>query len=402
MAEMETKVLCAKLLQDEKLAEKAMAKLNSAVQGKSAHEAAVLAAQHCRKLLIREDSSAFEDIKSSLMISEQLAFSEIRDDDEAGCYAYLVAQLSHRHRFAFLLKTEAGLTAEEIAKCLKLKPAEVESDLAAAWNTMTRTLDSMQKDKEEPVPMYAALRTKLTESLAGIDLPEQAAVKTYINTAAAAPKRKKVKKPAITAPTPRNYKKMGIMAACFAVICAAIVIAVSVATGGDYAGGYYADIEIENYGTVTVQLNEKAAPVTVENFIELAESDYYDGKTFHRIMEGFMMQGGSENGDGKSVAGAETIVGEFAANGYNNPLTHTRGAISMARASDYDSGSTQFFIVHQDNQESLDGLYAAFGYVVSGMDIVDEICETAQPTDDNGTIPAEEQPVIKDVTIREA
>lgn len=115
-----------------------------------------------------------------------------------------------------------------------------------------------------------------------------------------------------------------------------------------------------------------------------------------------MMQGGSENGDGKSVTGAQTIVGEFAANGYNNPLTHTRGAISMARASDYDSGSTQFFIVHQDNQESLDGLYAAFGYVVSGMDIVDEICETAQPTDNNGTIPAEEQPVIKDVTIREA
>ena len=105
MAEMEMKVLCEKLLQDEKLAEKAMAKLHTATAGKPANEAALITAQYCRKLLLKEDAYAFEDIKSSLMISEQLAFSEIRDDDEAGCYAYLVSQLSHLHRFAFVLKT---------------------------------------------------------------------------------------------------------------------------------------------------------------------------------------------------------------------------------------------------------------------------------------------------------
>lgn len=406
MAEMEMKVLCEKLLQDKTLAEKAMAKLNTAIAGKSANEAAVVAAQHCRKLLLKEDAYAFEDIKSSLMISEQLAFSEIRDDDEDGCYAYLVSQLSHLHRFAFILKTEAGLTVEEIAKILKLKVPAAEAALASAWNTMTRTLDSMQKDKEEPVPMYAELRAKLTDALSDITLPEQVERKTYINTEAGKPKREKVKKPPITAAvsTTKSHKKLSIIAACLVVIGVVILFVVSGATstGGEYAGGYFADIEIENYGTVTVQLNEKAAPLTVEHFIELAESDYYDGKTFHRIMEGFMMQGGSLNGDGLSDPNEETIKGEFAANGVENPLSHTRGAISMARSSSYDSGSTQFFIVHQDNQPSLDGLYAAFGYVTKGMDIVDEICTSAKPLDNNGKIAPEAQPVIKDVTIREA
>lgn len=408
MAENETKKisaaeLCRKLLQDDKLAEKASAKLNSAVQGKSDTEAAMITAQQCRKLLLKNDSYAFEDIKSARMISEQLAFSEIRDDDEEGCYEYLVSQLSHRHRFEFILKAEAGLETEEIAKCLKLKAAEVEKDLAAAWNTMTRTLDSMQKDKEEPVPMYADVRAKITESLSDIELPEQSRVKTYINTKAGEPKREKVKKPPITAPTPtkKSYKITGIVAACVAVVVIAAVILNSI-FGGEYAGGYYADIEIEGYGTVTVQLNEREAPITVQNFIDLAESDYYDGKTFHRIIEGFVMQGGAPNSSGTGE-GAETIVGEFSENGYENNISHTRGAISMARtAQSYDSASTQFFIVQEDNMDSLDGLYAAFGHVVSGMEIVDEICAAAEPTDSNGTIAEEDQPVIKDITIREA
>ena len=398
MKTLSTAELCEKLLQDGELAKKAAAKVDAA--GKSSSEAVIAAVQQCRKLLLKDDSSAFEDIKSARMIMEQFAFSEIRDDDETGCYEYLISQLSHRQRFEFVLKVEAGLENDEIAKCMKLKTAQVEEDLAAAWNTMTRTLDSMQKDKEEPVAMYAVVREKITDALSDIDLPEQTGIKTYINTDAALPKRKKVKKPAITAKAPINYKKWGILAAVMVVIGIALSF-VGASLAGDYAGGYYADIEIENYGTVTVQLNEKAAPITVENFISLAESDFYDGKTFHRIMEGFMMQGGSLNGDGLSDPTATTIVGEFAANGYDNPLTHTRGAISMARASSYDSGSTQFFIVHQDNQESLDGLYAAFGYVVSGMEIVDEICTSAEPTDNNGSIAAEAQPIIKDVTIRE-
>ena len=159
----------------------------------------------------------------------------------------------------------------------------------------------------------------------------------------------------------------------------------------------YADIEIEGYGTIFVALDSSAAPVTVENFVKLAESGFYDGLTFHRIMKDFMVQGGDPNGNGTGGSG-ETIVGEFAQNGYENNLSHTRGAISMARAMDFDSASSQFFIVHQDSL-FLDGAYAVFGYVTEGMDIVDQICEEAKPTDNNGSISAEEQPVIKTITI---
>ena len=160
----------------------------------------------------------------------------------------------------------------------------------------------------------------------------------------------------------------------------------------------YADIEIENYGTITVALDKTSAPVTVDNFINLATSGFYDGLTFHRIMEGFMMQGGDPKGDGSGGADSK-IVGEFKQNGYENNISHTRGAISMARAMAYDSASSQFFIVHEDST-FLDGTYAGFGYVTEGIDIVDQICEEAVPTDNNGTIPKEAQPVIKTIIIR--
>ena len=161
---------------------------------------------------------------------------------------------------------------------------------------------------------------------------------------------------------------------------------------------YVADIEIADYGTITVELDAKAAPITVENFVTLANDGFYDGLTFHRIMYGFMMQGGDPNGNG--TGGSENkITGEFSANGVKNPLSHTRGAISMARAQDPNSASSQFFIVHADS-EFLDGQYAAFGYVTEGIEIVDAICEDAMPVDGNGTILPEEQPVITSVTIR--
>ena len=164
-------------------------------------------------------------------------------------------------------------------------------------------------------------------------------------------------------------------------------------------GTYYADIAVENYGTITVELDGDTAPITVANFVALAEDGFYDGLTFHRIMAGFMMQGGDPNGNG--TGGSETkITGEFSKNGYENNLSHTRGCISMARAQDPNSASSQFFIVHEDST-FLDGQYAAFGYVTEGMDVVDAVCTDAQPTDDNGTIPAEAQPVITSITIRQ-
>jgi len=163
---------------------------------------------------------------------------------------------------------------------------------------------------------------------------------------------------------------------------------------------HYAAITIKDYGTITVALDAKTAPITVENFKALADSGFYDGLTFHRIMEGFMMQGGDPNGNGTGGSDKE-IKGEFAYNGHENPLSHVRGAISMARSSAYDSGSSQFFIVHKDST-FLDGQYAAFGYVTEGMDIVDAICTAAEPTDNNGSIAPDAQPVIETIVVTEA
>ncbi len=162
---------------------------------------------------------------------------------------------------------------------------------------------------------------------------------------------------------------------------------------------YYADIVVENYGTITVQLNQTAAPITAANFVKLAREGFYDGLTFHRIVDGWLMQGGDPEGTG--LGGAEnTIVGEFADNGHDNELSHTAGAISMARGDDYNSASSQFFIVHKDNSD-WDGHYAVFGYVTAGMEIVDAICSAEYPTDGNDTVEADSQPVITSITIRE-
>ncbi len=168
---------------------------------------------------------------------------------------------------------------------------------------------------------------------------------------------------------------------------------------------YYATIAIKEYGEIVVKLDSIQAPKTVENFVNLSVSGFYDGLTFHRIMEGFMMQGGDPNGNG--TGGSEqNIVGEFSANGYLNTLSHKRGVISMARQGEnpytgeknYDSASSQFFICHQDSI-FLDGQYAAFGVVTEGMDVVDKVCNEAMPIDNNGTIPARNQPVIEKITI---
>ena len=210
----------------------------------------------------------------------------------------------------------------------------------------------------------------------------------------------------------KTQKKSKLWAAVVAggLLLAGIIISIVIAAGGskeiveeqkeqkEQKEPIYANIEIENYGTITIFLDAESAPVTVDNFVSLAESGFYDGLTFHRIIEGFMMQGGDPNGDG--TGGSETtITGEFSSNGwYANTLSHTRGTVSMARSKAKNSASSQFFIVHQDSTY-LDGDYAAFGYVTSGMDIVDQICADAEPIDGNGLIAADAQPVIVSITI---
>lgn len=162
-------------------------------------------------------------------------------------------------------------------------------------------------------------------------------------------------------------------------------------------GLHHVTIDVQDYGTISLELDADTAPISVTNFINLANEGFYDGLTFHRIISGFMIQGGDPNGNG--TGGSEkTIKGEFSANGVENDISHVRGVISMARANDPDSGSSQFFIVHEDST-SLDGQYAAFGHVTEGMDVVDAICEAVPVQDKNGTVAAADQPVITAVTV---
>lgn len=160
-------------------------------------------------------------------------------------------------------------------------------------------------------------------------------------------------------------------------------------------GNYQVEIKVKDYGTIYAEIDADTAPITVTNFVKLSKEKFYDGLTFHRIIDGFMIQGGDPNGDGTGGS-KETIKGEFSDNGVDNPLKHTRGALSMARSQDNDSASSQFFIV-QKTASHLDGQYAVFGYVYEGMDIVDQICKDTQVEDSNGTVKKENQPVIESI-----
>ncbi len=154
-----------------------------------------------------------------------------------------------------------------------------------------------------------------------------------------------------------------------------------------------ATIEMMNGGIITLQLDPDMAPNTAANFIELANSGFYDGLIFHRVIEGFMIQGGDPTGTGMGGPGY-AIKGEFAENGFENKLSHTRGVISMARSMNPDSAGSQFFIMHQDGN-FLDGQYAAFGIVTDGMDVVDAIAATQTDANDR---PVEDQ-VIKTIRV---
>ena len=165
----------------------------------------------------------------------------------------------------------------------------------------------------------------------------------------------------------------------------------------DPAGKHHVEITVKDYGTISVELDGDAAPITVANFLKLAGEGFYDGLTYHRIISGFMIQGGDPLGNGTGGSD-EKILGEFSANGVENNLSHTRGAISMARSQMLDSASSQFFIVHEDST-FLDGQYACFGYVTEGIEVVDAICDAVPVTDKEGTVLKENQPVIESIKV---
>lgn len=167
--------------------------------------------------------------------------------------------------------------------------------------------------------------------------------------------------------------------------------------GEALTGKHHVEIAVKDYGTIKVELDADIAPITVTNFVNLAKGGFYDGLTFHRIIDGFMIQGGDPLGNG--IGGAdENIKGEFAQNGVENSISHVRGTISMARSQEYDSASSQFFIVQSDSTY-LDGQYAGFGTVTEGMEIVDKICQDIPVQDNNGTVSPDDQPVIESITV---
>ena len=159
------------------------------------------------------------------------------------------------------------------------------------------------------------------------------------------------------------------------------------------------NIEMRDYGTINIELYPDVAPITVDHFIKLVKDGFYDGLTFHRVVSGFMIQGGDPTGTGNGGI-TDMIKGEFSLNGVENPLKHERGVVSMARGETYDSASCQFFIVHKTDP-TLDGRYAAFGRVINGMDIVDRICNETKIENSYGSVSIENQPVINKIYVVE-
>lgn len=176
------------------------------------------------------------------------------------------------------------------------------------------------------------------------------------------------------------------------------------ADSGYLTGKHYAVIHIKDYGDVKLELDADEAPITVTNFIDLANQGFYDGISFHRFVDDFVLQGGDPLGTG-SGGSTRKIKGEFIVNGVSNNIKHTRGVISMARANDYNSASSQFFIVLDTSStvsSSLDGLYAAFGYVTEGMDVIDAVCADAIVNDySSGLISTDSRACIETIEVIE-
>ena len=213
----------------------------------------------------------------------------------------------------------------------------------------------------------------------------------------------------------KENRKAFVLTAVVILLVIAAVVAVVVFGDANREGGtpmvgpsgdaaltptHYIAIDVADYGTMTAELYGDAAPVTVQNFVKLVESGFYNGLTFHRVYTGFVIQGGCPLGNGYGGSD-ENIKGEFAQNGFDNPIKHERGVLSMARsAAGPDTASSQFFIMHQA-APSLDGGYAAFGRLLSGIEIVDAICKDTPVIDRNGNVAAENQPVITAVRLIE-
>ncbi len=385
------------------------------------HLAIRKATEYCKRKVIKETPKAFRipQNRNFLITGDKNLW-----DGSDNVSADVLRLLPPLQRFILVLRIAGNYPPEQIAKVFKFD-----------MKTVDMAIETEQTNIER-VACHSVESKKTYERVLGVirDGEKSAKVPTFVD------ERISAVIDSIAAPIEKKKKKqltiIGVVTLAVCVLVIGIIALATRDTTDTYTSGddttvsdtaetfdttgntiisepvidldetltYYADIEIANYGTITVELDPDAAPVTVANFVNLAQNGFYDGLTFHRIIEDFMMQGGDPHGDGTGGNTDEdgneiNIVGEFTNNGYENSLSHTRGAISMARSDAYDSASSQFFIVHEDCT-GLDGEYAVFGYVIEGLEVVDAVCESAEPTDGNGTIESDAQPVITSITIR--
>lgn len=337
---------------------------------------------------------------------------------------YYLANLPPLQRLIFMLHTVGGWGALRIARVLQWDSAIVRTALEAEADNLAQLQQQSGRDYfgsyDEILSLFAAWEKENT-------VPE-AADKQILETidTLVSPKAERAKR-----------RRIGIVAICAVVLVAILWAALpssapspdsdestSEADSAEDASAdstededptgpttyeppsldsdiiYYAEIEFEDYGTILIQLDHEAAPVTCANFVYLAEMGFYDIiTTIHSITDGTMLQGGDPTINA-AISYTNTIVGEFSENGYDNPLSHTAGAISMARSGDYNSASSAFNILLQDRTD-LDGKYAVFGYVIEGMDVLEDILSSVVAADSTGLIEEDLQPVISSVTIIE-
>jgi len=355
--------------------------------------------EYCRAVILKRDSKALRIPENrDFRITGEIYPKAGKTTD----IQRVISQFSELQRFVFVMHTISGCEKETVAAFLKLDTKTLEKAIEQEKINVQNILEALNKSNVTYEDILSEFVRQ--EKLTPVPLKLSDLVEDKITGICSVYERQRQKKTAIIT--------IAVVTVC-AVVAAIVMTFVlgddkskiesknsGVDSIEDITAEYYADIEIEKYGNIKVALDSDAAPKTVENFVKLANEGFYDGLTFHRIMDGFMMQGGDPDANGLGGSGEE-IKGEFAANGFENNISHTRGAISMARSEAYDSASSQFFIVQSDSTH-LDGMYAGFGYVKEGMDIVDKICSDAKPTDDNGTITRDSQPVIKSIKITPA
>ena len=379
------------------------------------------AVNHCKNKIAKADAKAFKIPQNKNFTVASFAIDSDVDEEASGI---ALKALPAMQRFIYVLDAYLVWSYDEIAELLHTKEETVKLAIESRKNNLERFSNALKQEKGASVSLSendfndflsdGESECKVYES---VDSAVISSIELVIKPIVKIKKKKQLKVGLI----------VGIPLMLAILLTIGIVAICLSKNDGSEDDGYedeyydeysdlgwiseienptdYAIIDVANYGKITVALDANSAPETVENFVKLAKEGFYDGLTFHRIISGFMMQGGDPNGDGTGgytdESGNEVnVVGEFYYNGFTNLLSHARGAISMARAEAYDSASSQFFIMHDDYYSyELDGYYAVFGYVINGMAVVDAICEDAEPMDDNGTIELVAQPVITSVKI---